>query len=149
MYNSLVIKESDSVVTVIAPIKAGEEIIYNVDGQEKKLIASTDIPIYHKAALRDIKKGETAEKAIPRELREETKLTAIKWRYYGSRYHEEKDVLMLNFIVTAEEGPVTLKEDELQEVRWCTPAEARELVRKNSTAEYFLSGALETLGKKK
>lgn len=96
-----------------------------------------------------IKKGETAEKAIPRELREETKLTAIKWRYYGSRYHEEKDVLMLNFIVTAEEGPVTLKEDELQEVHWCTPAEARELVRKNSTAEYFLSGALETLGKKR
>ena len=27
-----------------------------------------------------IKKGETAEKAIPRELKEETKLTAIKWR---------------------------------------------------------------------
>lgn len=62
MYNSLVIKESDSVVTVIAPIKAGEEIIYNVDGQEKKLIASTDIPIYHKAALRDIKKGEVVTK---------------------------------------------------------------------------------------
>lgn len=62
MYNSLVIKESDSVVTVIAPIKAGEEIIYNINGEEKKLTASTDIPIYHKAALRDIKKGEAVTK---------------------------------------------------------------------------------------
>ena len=62
MYNSLVIKESDTVVTVIAPIKAGEEIIYNINGEEKKLTASTDIPIYHKAALRDIKKGEVITK---------------------------------------------------------------------------------------
>ena len=62
MYNSLVIKESDTVVTVIAPIKAGEEIIYNINGEEKKLTASTDIPIYHKAALRDIRKDEVITK---------------------------------------------------------------------------------------
>ena len=62
MYNSLVIKESDTVVTVIAPIKAGEELIYNINGEEKNLTASTDIPIYHKAALRDIKKGEVITK---------------------------------------------------------------------------------------
>ena len=51
-----------------------------------------------------IKQGESAEKAIPRELKEETKLNAVKWRYFGSRYHEAKNVLMLNFIVTADEG---------------------------------------------
>ncbi len=95
-----------------------------------------------------IKKGESAEKAIPRELKEETRLSAVKWRYFGSRYHEAKDVLMLNFIVTADEEETTLNE-ELEEVRWCTPEEARDLIKKNSTAEYFLNGALNELGRKK
>ncbi len=62
MYNSLVIKPSDTVATVIAPIKTGERIIYNIDGEEKSLVASTDIPIYHKAALSDIKRGDAVIK---------------------------------------------------------------------------------------
>lgn len=95
-----------------------------------------------------IKKGESAEKAIPREFKEETNLSAVKWRYYGSRYHDEKEILMLNFIVTAGEGEMKLGE-EIEEARWCTPEEARELIRKDSTAEYFLNGALSELGKKR
>ncbi len=95
-----------------------------------------------------IKKGENAEKAIPRELKEETSLTAIKWRYYGSRYHDDKDVLMLNFIVTANEGEIKPGE-EIEEARWCSPEEAKQLIRKDSTAEYFLNGALSELGKKR
>lgn len=62
MYNSLVIKEADTVATVIAPVKCGESIVYAIDGTEKSLTASADIPIYHKAALRDIKKGEAVIK---------------------------------------------------------------------------------------
>ena len=95
-----------------------------------------------------IKKGENAEKAIPRELKEETHLTAIKWRFHASRYHEAKDVLMLNFIVTAEEGDIVLN-DEIEDARWFTPEEAKEYVVKGSTAEYFLLGALNELGRKK
>ena len=95
-----------------------------------------------------IKKGESAEKAIPRELKEETRLTAVKWRYWGSRYHTDHDVLMLNFIVTADEEEPVLSE-ELSDVRWCTFGEARKLIKKNSTAEYFLNGALNEFSKKK
>ncbi len=95
-----------------------------------------------------IKKGESAERAIPRELREETRLNAVKWRYFGSRYHDAKDVLMLNFIVTADEGEIVLNE-EIEEATWFTPEEAREHIKKNSTAEYFLSGALNELGKRR
>ncbi|MCD8035993.1 MAG: UxaA family hydrolase [Clostridiales bacterium] len=62
MYNSLVIKEGDTVTTVIAAIKAGEKIIYDINGEEKSLTACTDIPIYHKAALKDIKKGDVVIK---------------------------------------------------------------------------------------
>lgn len=95
-----------------------------------------------------IKKGESAEKAIPRELREETALTAVKWKYLGSRYHDAKDLLMLGYLVTAEAGETVLNE-ELKEVRWCTPEEAKELIRKGGTAEFFLNVAVKELSKKK
>lgn len=96
-----------------------------------------------------IKKGESAEKAIPRELKEETRLTAIKWRYLISRYHDDKDLLMLNFIVTADESAEIVPNEEIEEARWCTPEEAKMLIHKNSTAEYFLNSALAELGRKK
>ena len=38
-----------------------------------------------------VKKGESVEKAIPRELKEETNLAAIKWRFFGSRFHDAKN----------------------------------------------------------
>lgn len=95
-----------------------------------------------------VKKGENAEKTIPRELREETKLTPIKWRYYASRYHESKDVLMLNFIVTTDETDPTLNE-EIEEAHWYTFDEAKEMIRKNSSAEAFLLGAINDLSRKK
>ena len=95
-----------------------------------------------------IKKGETPEKAIPRELKEETGLNAVKWRYFSSRYHDERDVLMLNYIVTANESETTLNA-ELESVRWCTHEEASNLIMKDSTASYFLNAALPELGKKK
>ena len=72
----------------------------------------------------------------------------MKWRYVASRYHDERNVLMLNFLVTANETEIALGE-ELEEARWCTPEEAKTLIRKNSTAEYFLNCAIPELGKKR
>lgn len=96
-----------------------------------------------------IKHGESAEKAVSRELKEEARLNVVKAKYMSSRYHDQKEVLMLNFIVVVEEEEeIHLKEDELTDVKWCTPDEAKELIRKNSTAEYFLLNAVEALKKK-
>ena len=95
-----------------------------------------------------IKKGESAEKAIPRELREETALSAVKWRYVASRYHGARNVLMLNFIVTAGDGEPVLGA-EIEEARWCSFDEAKEIIRKQSTAEYFLNLAITELSRKK
>lgn len=120
-----------------------------VNRDESKILLAKHVGDEHfKLIAGYVKKGDNAEKTIPRELKEETALTAVKWRYFGSRYHTERDVLMLNFIVTANDGEITLG-DELEEARWCTPEEAKKIIRPNSTAEYFLLGALPELGKKR
>ena len=95
-----------------------------------------------------VKKGETVEKTVPREIKEELGLDDVKTKYMSSRYHEPKDILMLNFIVVVEENkPIKLNE-EITEARWCTPEDALKLIRKGTTAEYFLTNAIKELKKK-
>ncbi len=94
-----------------------------------------------------IKKGENAEKTIPREIKEELGLDVVKAKYMSSRYHAKKDVLMLNFIVIVEDKTIRLN-DEIAEARWCSPEEAQALIRKNTTAEFFLNNAVKELKKK-
>ena len=92
-----------------------------------------------------IKKGETAEKAVTREFKEETKLNTVKFRFMGSRYHEPRNVLMLNYLVIAENGEAQPDPDEIEECGWFSFDEALEKVRKDSTAEAFLKTALTEL----
>ncbi len=92
-----------------------------------------------------VKKGETAEKTVTREFKEETKLNAVKYKYMSSRYHEPKNVL--NFIVVAEDGEPVLDAKELEEVRWFAFEDALEAIRKDSVAEAFLKSAVNEIKK--
>lgn len=89
-----------------------------------------------------IKKGETAEKAVTREFKEETKLDTVKFKYMSSRYHEPRNVLMFNYLLVAEDGEPVIDEKELEEVRWFSVEEALSHIRHDSTAETFLKNAL-------
>ena len=95
-----------------------------------------------------VKKGENAEKTVPREIKEELGLNVVKAKYMSSRYHAPKDILMLNFIVIVEDGQSIKLNEEIAEARWCTPDEALTLIRKGTTAEYFLSNAIKELKRK-
>lgn len=94
-----------------------------------------------------VKKGETAERAVVREFKEETGLNTVKYKFMSSRYHEPRNVLMLNFLMVAEDGEFALDEKEIAEARWFTPEEALEHVKKDSTAEAFLKSAVNELKK--
>ena len=94
-----------------------------------------------------VKKGETAEKTVTREFKEETKLNAVKYKYMSSRYHEPKNVLMLNFIVIAEDGEPVLDIKEIEEVKWFDFDSALEAIRKDSVAEAFLKNAIAEIKK--
>ncbi len=89
-----------------------------------------------------VKKGETAEKAVTREFKEETKLNTVKFKYMSSRYHEPRNVLMLGFLSMAEDGEAQIDEKELDEVKWFDFDEVLKAIRKDSTAEAFLKSAL-------
>ena len=89
-----------------------------------------------------IKKGETAEKAVSREFKEETKLDAVKFKYLSSRYHEPKNILMLGFVLIAENGEPLPDYNELEEVKWFTVDEALKIIKKQSIAETLLKSAI-------
>ncbi len=93
----------------------------------------------------NVKKGETAEKAVTREFKEETKLDIVKYRYMSSRYDDEKDTLILNFLAIAEDGQIVLNKNELEEATWFSTEEALKAVRKGSSAEAFLKNAVPEL----
>ena len=96
-----------------------------------------------------VKKGESAEKTIVREIKEETGLNAVKYKYMSSRYHEPRNVLMLNFIVVVSDGEVKTNPDEIVEVQWCDFDRALELINHDSVAEFFLKNAVAELKKSK
>ncbi len=94
-----------------------------------------------------VKKGETAEKTVTREFKEETGLNVVKYKYMSSRYNAAKNLLLLNFSVIAERGEPQLDKSEIDEVKWFTFDEALEFVRKDSDAEAFLKAAVADLKK--
>lgn len=94
-----------------------------------------------------VKKGETAEKTVTREFREETHLNVVKYKYMSSRYHEPHNVLMLNFLVVAENGEIALDKVELDEAVWFDFDAALGAIRKDSDAEAFLKNAIAELKK--
>ena len=62
MVNAMIIEPIDDVVVAIEAIKKGEEVCYVLDGKTLSFTALNDIPIYHKAAIHDIAKGEPVRK---------------------------------------------------------------------------------------
>lgn len=94
-----------------------------------------------------VKKGETAEKTVTREFKEETKLNVVKYKYTSSRYRADKNLLLLNFLVVAENGQAQPDKREIAEIKWFTFDEALSCVRKDSDAEAFLKNAIAELKK--
>lgn len=63
MINTVRISEKDNVAVVIEWVKKGEQIEFSdSDGRNIKIEAKDDIRIYHKVAIKDIKKGENVIK---------------------------------------------------------------------------------------
>lgn len=58
MRNAMIINAKDNVVVAVEPVAQGAKITYELDGKSYEITACDAIPMYHKAARVDIKKGE-------------------------------------------------------------------------------------------
>lgn len=86
-----------------------------------------------------VNRGEDAEQAVVREVREELGLTVETLRFNRSHYFAPSNTLMLNFTVTvAEDDPHP--NWEIDSWRWFMEAEARARIKPNSLAADFLNG---------
>ncbi len=86
-----------------------------------------------------IDRGEDAEHAVRREIREELGLEVASLRFNHSHYFAPSNTLMLNFaaVVTSADA---VPNGEVDDWRWFSEAEARENIRPDSLAQSFLEG---------
>ena len=85
-----------------------------------------------------VDKGETAEAAVVREIREELGMTALSPRFLGSHYYAPSETLMLNFLAVAAEDEAR-PNAEVDGWEWVPAKEARSLVKPGGLAELLLA----------
>ena len=127
------------------------DIIDVSDGFAKNFLLKKGLAeIASSVAVNSLKlQKEAEERRRAEEIKEETGLNAVKYRYMSSRYHEPRNVLMLGFIVMVSDGEIQLNTDEIEEAGWYTYDEALERISHDSTAEYFLKSAVAELKRNK
>ncbi len=89
-----------------------------------------------------VNKGEDAEDAVAREIREEAGLKVAGYHFNRSHYFKPSNTLMLNFTAVVEDMTLSPNK-EIDSYAWFSPEEAREHIAKGSLAEAFLLGYLD------
>lgn len=90
-----------------------------------------------------IKKGENAEAAVARELKEELGLEALSIKFNRSHYYEPSNTLMLNYTVTVDAYAEPVPNEEVDSWKWFMKGEAVQKIKKNSLAKRFLVSYLD------
>ncbi len=57
MVNGIFIDPKDCVVTLSGAVKPGDVVVYNDGGVQKEVVATQEIGIYHKMAVKPVAKG--------------------------------------------------------------------------------------------
>lgn len=85
-----------------------------------------------------INKGECAEDAVVREVKEEVGLDIIKCQFVKSEYYAGSNTLMLNFVSFASSADLSHITKEVDLANWFSFEDARKNIKTNSLAEKFL-----------
>ena len=91
-----------------------------------------------------LKKGDTAEATVVREIKEETGLDAEKMIYISSYYHEKKGLLMLGFLAFVKKQEFK-RSIEVDDIEWFNCEEAKRLLRAGSIGETHFRNACERI----
>ena len=116
-------------------------IVMNEQRSKIILIKQYDKPYYILVAGY-VNKGEDAEDAVIREVKEEMGLEVTDTRFNHSHYFAPSNTLMLNFTVTVA-GEEPHPNREIDSWSWFDIEAARKNIRRPSLAQQFLDGYLD------
>ncbi len=89
-----------------------------------------------------VNKGEDAEDAVAREIREEIGAEVSEIRFNHSRYFPPSNTLMLNFMAVLKDEELHTN-GEVDDFKWFSFEDARKNIKPCSLAEAFLNGFFE------
>lgn len=106
------------------------------------LIQQYDRPFYILVAGY-VNRGEPAEHAAIREIREETGLAVSHLSFNRTRFFEPSNTLMVNFTAFVKDAAAIHPNQEVDRYEWFAPDEARRNIKPGSLAAEFLNAYLE------
>lgn len=110
-------------------------IIYNE--KRDKMLLAYKAGYNHVAYIAGyLKKGESAEEAVIRELKEETGLDALSLHINGTAYFARSNTLMISFTVIVKEEKIVV-DKELEDAKFYPLEEAVSLMAKDSLVYQF------------
>ncbi len=89
-----------------------------------------------------VNRGERAEDAAVREIKEETGMDAQRIHFNRTKFFEPSNTLMINFTATIRDASTLQPNAEIDRCKWFTPEEARENIKPGSLAAEFLNAYL-------
>ena len=90
-----------------------------------------------------VNRGEQAEHAVARELKEETGLDVTHIRFNRTKFFESSNTLMCNFTAFVKTAKALHINHEIDRCKWFAPEEARKNILPNSLAAEFLNKYLD------
>ena len=93
-----------------------------------------------------VNRGEQAEQAVVREIKEETGMTVARLRFNRTKFFAPSNTLMVNFTAYVSDAAALHANEEIDRWSWFTPEQARENIRPGSLAEEFLNAYLDECG---
>ena len=58
MYNALIVEKNDDEAVVLEAIHVRDKVTYRYGDEERSVVSLSEVPVYHKVAVRDIKRGD-------------------------------------------------------------------------------------------
>ena len=89
-----------------------------------------------------VNRGECAEDAVYREVKEETGLAVSRIAFNRTKFFEKSNTLMLNFAAYVRDMTKIQPNHEIDSYNWFTPQDARNHIYPGSLAEEFLKAFL-------
>ena len=90
-----------------------------------------------------VNRTESLEHAVAREIKEETGMNVTSVKFNRTKFFEPSNTLMCNFTAFVEDESELCTNEEVDAYAWFSREEARENIRPNSLAAYFLNTYLD------